>query len=257
MTSELLLHMSTAFLLGLGSSAHCMGMCGGIACALGLQQFPHPHRALLLYHTGRILAYAVIALILGSVLQRAQSYIPLLSLILRTIAALLLLAMAMQTLRLWNGILALEKIGALLWKPLHKAGNVFLPARHFWQIGALGFLWGWLPCALVYSTLSWAISQGNAIQAALLMLAFGIGTSPVLLISGAASSQVKNMLQKPAWRYGMALLLTGCALWTLYGVWQHAGHTNHTNHDTINPSSSNENRVNPQRNHSGHQHHGM
>lgn len=230
MTADFFPLILTAFLLGLGSSAHCMGMCGGIACALGLQDLPHPKRSLLLYHCGRLFAYAFIALLLGSVLQQAQSQLPALTLWLRTGAALLLLAMALHTLQWWRGILALEKLGAMLWRPLQKTGRFFLPANNPWQILALGFLWGWLPCALVYSTLAWAVTQGNSTQAPVLMLAFGAGTSPVLLASGMASQQLTKILQQPAWRYGMALLLAACAAWTLYGTWQHAGHTQH-NHN--------------------------
>lgn len=225
--TDFFLPLTTAFLLGIGSSAHCMGMCGGIACALGLQALPHPNRALLLYNGGRLLAYAVIALLLGSLLQQVQARLPTLTLWLRTGAALLLLAMAMHTLRWWHGILTLEKIGSILWKPLQKAGRGLLPASSAWQILLLGFLWGWLPCALVYSTLAWAITQGDAVHAAVLMLAFGTGTSPVLLVSGLASHHLQNAMQKPAWRYGMALLLCACAAWTLYGVWGHAQHQAH------------------------------
>lgn len=220
----------TALLLGLGSSAHCMGMCGGIACALGLQSHPKPTLALLLYHTGRLLAYAVIALLLGGVLQHMQALVPSLTLWLRTTAALLLIAMALQTLRVWHGILVLEKIGARLWQPVQNIAKTLLPVRHTWQLLALGFLWGWLPCALVYSTLAWAVSQGDALQAASLMLAFGAGTAPVLLISGLAANRVKTALQQPAWRYSMAVLLILCAVWTLYGTWQHAAHQ-HAGHD--------------------------
>jgi sulfite exporter TauE/SafE len=230
MNAGFLLLLPTAFLLGVGSSAHCFGMCGGIACALGLQG--KSKSALMLYHAARILAYSVIALLLGGLLQQAQEHIPQLGLWLRTAAGLLLLAMALHTLKIWGGILVLEKLGAHAWNPLQKIGKFLLPAQNNWQILALGFLWGWLPCALVYSTLAWAVTQANALQSAALMFTFGLGTIPALLLSGLLAQQSKALLQKPVWSYGMALLLAICAWWTISSAWQHQHHHKHEHANT-------------------------
>lgn len=226
---DLILHIGTAFLLGIGSSAHCMGMCGGIACALGLQDNRNPKIAVFIYNTGRIIAYALIALLLGSFLQNLQTIIPSLMLWLRTVAGLLLIAMALHTLQLWSGVLILEKAGSKLWRPVQKLARLLLPAKHFWQILLLGFFWGWLPCALVYSTLGWAVTQGSALEAATLMIAFGAGTAPTLLVSGMAGQQLRHALKNPAWRIGMAIALLICAAWTLYGAWHHTEHAHHDN----------------------------
>ena len=45
-------------------------------------------------------------------------------------------------------------------------------------------LWGWAPCALVYSALPLALVAGSPARGALVMLAFGAGTLPALLGAG-------------------------------------------------------------------------
>ena len=77
----------------------------------------------------------------------------------------------------------------------------------------LGALWGWLPCGLVYSTLLWAASQGNAGYSAALMLAFGLGTWPVLLATGLAAERVNALLRRRSVR------VAGGVLVMLFGVW--------------------------------------
>lgn len=224
MESDGLLLLSSACVLGFMSSGHCLGMCGGIACALGLQQHPHPKAALLLYQAGRITTYTLLALIFGATLQHTLHKFPLLSPWLRSIAGVLLLAMALHIANWWSGVTQLEKIGARWWRPLQTLAKPLLPAQQYWQIFTLGLLWGWLPCALVYSTLTWAASQANALQAAALMLFFGLGTTPALLASGIFAQNIKHVLQQQKWRYVIAFLLALCALWTIGSAWQHAGH---------------------------------
>ena len=91
----------------------------------------------------------------------------------------------------------------------------------------LGALWGWLPCGLVYSTLLWSASQGNALDSALLMLAFGLGTWPVLLATGLAAERVTACCADAAVRMAGGLLVILFGLWTLPGPHQHwlMGHT--------------------------------
>ncbi|HQQ63190.1 MAG TPA: sulfite exporter TauE/SafE family protein [Pseudomonadales bacterium] len=227
MNSDWYLPLSSACLLGFMSSGHCLGMCGGISCALGLQQHRNPKAALLLYHCGRICTYTLLALAFGASLQHTLHQFPLLSPWLRTMTGLVLLAMALHIARWWSGITALEKIGARWWKPLQKIARPLLPAEKYWQIFALGLLSGWLPCALVYSTLTWAASRADATQAAALMFCFGLGTTPALFASGVFAENLKQIMQQKKWRYSAALLLALCALWTIAAAWQHAGHTHH------------------------------
>ena len=67
--------LSSAFILGAMGSGHCIGMCGGIACALGLQN-SRSIGTLLIYHAGRITSYALLALIFGAALQHITHRFP-------------------------------------------------------------------------------------------------------------------------------------------------------------------------------------
>jgi hypothetical protein len=79
-----------------------------------------------------------------------------------------------------------------------------------------GFIWGWLPCGLVYSTLTWSVASGSASQGALIMLAFGLGTLPALLSAGMAAKRLAAWVQKKTVRLLSGLLLIAFGGQTLY-----------------------------------------
>jgi sulfite exporter TauE/SafE len=86
----------------------------------------------------------------------------------------------------------------------------------------LGFVWGWLPCGLVYSVLIWALSAGSATQGALLMLGFGLGTLPNLLLMGAFAAQLSALTRQKWVRWiagaavlGFGLYTIGSAIWNI------------------------------------------
>ena len=75
----------------------------------------------------------------------------------------------------------------------------------------LGLSLGFLPCGLIYAALLKAVDTGSAIQGALTMLAFGVGTSVALLTLGAASS----FIRLPRWSNRLAaacIVAAGVAL---------------------------------------------
>jgi sulfite exporter TauE/SafE len=224
LTPEFLMLLPVALILGLAGSGHCLGMCGGIACAFGLQQHERPILALLVYHAGRVATYALLALVFGSALKHTLHHYPLLAPWLRTMAGVLLLLMALQVAQLWSGILQLEKWGNRWWQPIQRLVRPLLPVRHLWQVLVLGALWGWLPCSLVYSTLAWAATRADGFQSAILMATFGAGTTPALLAGGIFSSQLQKLAQQKSWRNVLAISLVGCGVWTVMTAWQHAGH---------------------------------
>ena len=110
----------------------------------------------------------------------------------------------------------LEKTGQVVWQFIKPIAQYFLPLKHPLFAFPLGFLWGWLPCGLVYSTLSWAASSGSAENGALIMLGFGLGTLPAMLTVGSLTQQLKLMLNHHYFRYTSGLLLAIFALHTFY-----------------------------------------
>jgi sulfite exporter TauE/SafE len=221
--SELLPLLVSALILGLLGGGHCLGMCGGLMGALTLaipaEQRGRRLRLLLAYNLGRILSYALAGLLLGMA-GWALGNSPL-ALGLRILAGLLLICMGLYLAGWWSGLTRIEGIGRLLWRHIQPQASRLLPVRSLPQALLLGALWGWLPCGLVYSTLLWAASQGNALDSALLMLAFGLGTWPVLLASGLLAERLNALLRRRGVRIAGGLLVILFGLWTLPGPHQH------------------------------------
>jgi hypothetical protein len=82
----------------------------------------------------------------------------------------------------------------------------------------LGLLWGWLPCGMVYAALAWALAAGNATDGALLMVAFGLGTLPMLFALGTAARWLNLFVQQPWVRRGVGILVILFGLYTLFAL---------------------------------------
>ncbi|HIQ44730.1 MAG TPA: sulfite exporter TauE/SafE family protein, partial [Pseudomonas oleovorans] len=141
--------------------------------------------------------------------------------VMRSLAALLLIAMGLYLAGWWSGLTRIEALGRGLWRHIQPLTRRFMPVSSLPRALMLGGLWGWLPCGLVYSTLLWASSQGDARVSALLMLAFGLGTWPVLLATGLAAERITALLRQRGIRMAGGLLVILFGLWTLPGPHQH------------------------------------
>lgn len=154
--------------LGLLGSTHCIGMCGGITSALSLslrgRSKAETSWLMLTYHAGRISSYALAGLLLGLVGWFLGDASETLQSSLRIIASAMLIAMGLYITGWWKGLMKMEKLGQHLWKHIQPLASKLLPIRSTPNALALGALWGWLPCGLVYSTLIWSASQNNPTQ---------------------------------------------------------------------------------------------
>ncbi len=235
--TELAPLLLSALVLGLLGGGHCLGMCGGLMGALTLAIPPEQRgkrlRLLLAYNVGRILSYALAGLLIG-LAGWAVANSPA-ALALRVIAALLLIGMGLYLAGWWSGLTRVEALGRGLWIHIQPYASRLMPVTSLPRALLLGALWGWLPCGLVYSTLLWSASQGDALDSALLMLAFGLGTWPVLLATGLAAERLTTLLRKRGIRIigGVMVILFG--LWTMPGPHQqwlmgHGGVSAHSAH---------------------------
>lgn len=213
----------SALILGLLGGGHCLGMCGGLMGALTLaipkEQRSRRFRLLLAYNLGRILSYAAAGLLIG-LAGWAVANSPA-AMLMRVLAGLLLISMGLYLAGWWSGLTRIESLGRGLWRYIQPVANRLLPVSSLPRALLLGALWGWLPCGLVYSTLLWAASQGNALDSAVLMLAFGLGTWPVLLATGLAAERVTAVLRKRSVRVAGGVLVMLFGVWTLPGPHQH------------------------------------
>lgn len=215
--------LGSALILGLLGGGHCLGMCGGLMGALTLAIPPEQRgrrlRLLVAYNLGRVFSYACAGLLLGLAGWAVASSPA--AMALRVVAALLLIAMGLYLAGWWNGLTRIEALGRGLWRVIQPAASRLMPVSSLPQALLLGALWGWLPCGLVYSTLLWAASQGSAGYSAALMLAFGLGTWPILLATGLAAQRVNALLRRRSVRVAGGLLVILFGLWTLPGPHQH------------------------------------
>lgn len=207
------------FLVGLLGGAHCVGMCGGIVGALAMGS-PARWSMHLAYNSGRILSYGVagaLAGALGAAGLGLEGQVPA-RLILYLFANLMLIALGFYLIGATRALAFTERLGQSLWRRLQPLTRRFLPATRVSQAFPLGMLWGWLPCGLVYSALASALSAGSAQRGALLMLAFGAGTLPNLLLAGILLARLNEFVRRPVVRWTSGLLVLGFGVYGLLGL---------------------------------------
>lgn len=220
-----------AFLAGALGGAHCLAMCGGFVAAFASGGPAAvaggaplvPMRTLvgrqLAYNGGRIATYAALGAVAGAAggaLLAAAEWLPL-QRVLYALANLCLLALAVTIAWKREGLLWLQRAGLALFAKVAPAVRPLAGADTLGARVALGTIWGLVPCALTYSVLPIALFAGGAWQGAAVMLAFGIGTLPSLLVAGWAVSRAGRWMAAPAVRLAAAALLAGFAA---VGLWR-------------------------------------
>jgi sulfite exporter TauE/SafE len=222
----------SAFLVGLLGSTHCLGMCGGIVSALtfGLKDdirrtpwslFPY----LLTYNTGRITSYVVAGTLLGAIGAQAFRLAPSaqVGLVVRLVTGGFMIALGLYLAGWWPGLQRLERWGGVLWRRIEPLGRRLLPVDHPLKALGFGLVWGWLPCGMVYAVLAWALTSGSAGHGASLMLAFGLGTLPMLFAIGAAAEWLKDFVRHPWVRRSAGMLIIVFGVYTVAAPGGHAG----------------------------------
>ena len=188
-----------AFLTGLLGGAHCVGMCGGIVAAISLQAGGRqPFVFHLAYSTGRIASYSAagaLAGLLGSAAFLSDTLYPVQQ-GLYLLAQVVLILLGLYLAGLDQSVLVLERAGGVLWRRLQPLLARVMPIRSLPQALSAGALWGWLPCGLVYSVLVSALASGSAGRGAALLLLFGLGTLPNLLLMGWAANSLRELVRR-------------------------------------------------------------
>lgn len=208
-----------AFLTGLLGGTHCVGMCGGIVAAMSFQgQARQPFTFHIGYSVGRIASYALlgaVAGLLGSAAFLSDSLYPL-QRALYVLAQVMLILLGLYLAGLNQSIRVLEHAGGAVWRRVQPLLTKVMPVRNLGQAVAAGALWGWLPCGLVYSVLVMALAAGGALQGASLLLAFGLGTLPNLLLMGWAAERLRAFARKTWVKRGAGLLVAAMGVWGLF-----------------------------------------
>ena len=204
---------AAAFLIGLLGGVHCVGMCGGVVGALTVQTpRRHPGWSLhLAYSAGRIASYAAAGAIMGMIGGAGLMFNQVLpvQLLLYVLANLVLISLGLYLAGLGNQLIRFEALGAGLWRRVQPYSAKILPADTAGKAFLLGALWGWLPCGLVYSLLASAMLSGAAGSGAAVMLAFGLGTLPNLLLAGILFERLRGFAVDRRVRLAAGALVAG------------------------------------------------
>jgi len=211
--TELLPLLAAAFVTGLLGSAHCLGMCGGLSGLFAINasvaslrvQVPRAFA----YNAGRVLSYALLGIVVASVGQTVVNAAPKFAAPVRFASGLLIVIVGLQVAFGWRFLAPVEKAGAKIWNRIAPAAKGFLPVTSVPKALGLGLLWGWLPCGLVYSVLLLAATTANGINGGLVMIAFGIGTMPAMLMTGLSASKLSQFMSRKRLGAGLLIVLIG------------------------------------------------
>lgn len=218
-----------ALVAGLLGSTHCVGMCGGIATLVGSGTGQARPDRTLAFNAGRLGSYVLAGALVGGVGWHLGAPVDGAAWgnLLRTAMGVLMIAIGLQVATGWGGLRRLERVGVPLWRHLSPLTRRLDPRHSGLHALAFGALWGWLPCGLVYSALLTALVSGGAGAGAGVMLAFGIGTLPAMLVLGLLGQRLRQVLAGHGLRRAAGGLVITVGVWTIAGPWLMAGVTGH------------------------------
>lgn len=218
------------FLSGLLGSGHCLGMCGGFVVAIGLHDRSIAKSLVkqLAYSAGRCFTYGSLGALLGGIGKKVSQEFSFLGnagallaiaagLVIVYFGAAGLTGFSLATVLRKYGLLKPRKIGctsASLISGVFKQGAAGMSGAF-----VAGLATGFLPCGLLYGMLSIAAASQSVTRGAVVMVIFGLGTSPALMTLGVLGRSLtlkwRGLLYKAA---AISLLLAG-ALTCLRGVY--------------------------------------
>lgn len=189
----------TAFLFGLISSFHCIGMCGPIAMMLPVERNNPVKKVtqIITYHLGRLTAYGSIGLLFGLLgkglflagIQQQMSVII-------GIAMIVVIVTPEKVFAQYNFS---KPVFRWISRVKQTLGSYF-KNRSYKSLFIIGLLNGFLPCGMVYVALFGAIAMQSAGFGVLYMLLFGLGTVPlmsaVVYVNSFLTVPIRNKIQK-------------------------------------------------------------
>ena len=199
----------SAFFVGLAGSVHCVGMFGGIVTSFtfmlpkNTNQWPY----LIAYNAGRIFSYVIAGTFAGLLGASVTSASFLSAQLLPLLSGIFMILLGLYIANWWRVLTKLEHAGKWLWRLISPYSKLFLPFSTPLHALPYGIIWGWLPCGLVYSSLTWSMTSGSALGGALNMFFFGLGTLPAMLTMGASGATIRLWMTHSITRRLIAVLL--------------------------------------------------
>ncbi|MEY2670287.1 MAG: hypothetical protein RLZZ577_603 [Bacteroidota bacterium] len=189
----------SAFIFGLISSLHCIGMCGPIALMIPVDRTNPAKKTtqIITYHLGRLTAYASIGLVFGlvgkgfflaGIQQRLSVFIG--------VAMIITILTPERVLANYNFSKPVYRLISKIKSSLGKHFN----NKSYQSLFTIGLLNGFLPCGMVYVALFGAIAMQNVPFGIVYMLLFGIGTIPMMssvtYLNSILTVSFRNKIQK-------------------------------------------------------------
>ena len=201
----------SAFLFGLISSLHCIGMCGPIAMMLPVDRNNPTKKAtqILIYHLGRITAYATIGFVFG--LLGKSFYLAGIQQQLSIFIGIMMILIVLIPQKLFSKYNFSKPIFKIISNIKTALGNQF-KNKSYKSLFTIGLLNGFLPCGMVYVALFGAIAMQSPVYGSFYMILFGLGTIPlmssVVYMNSFLSISTRNKIQKaiPMFAIGIGCL---------------------------------------------------
>ena len=213
---------AAAFVAGLVTSLHCAGMCGPLACSLMPVRGDRADAQTVAtaYHVSRLTAYVALGALAGGLGRTPLTWLS--QSALRWLPWVLVLFFVALALRWDRFIPKLAALGRLTWKL-----QGWMRGRSRVEAAvALGFATPLLPCGPLYFLVALALLSGSALHGIEFMLAFGLGTVPLLWLAQSQFHWVRQKLS-PLWlgrmRLGLALTTAVIVSWRLRATLGFAG----------------------------------
>lgn len=216
-----------ALVMGVAGSAHCVGMCGGIAvvAGFGAQSSSRAKLNLLSWLSGKTLTYAVLGFLLGSLSDAVPRSFAGFQSVVVILTALLLVLIGLHMAGVgpsWS-LTAPSPVSGFV----TRMGSMVKKSSLMGRFG-LGLLNGLLPCGLVYAALAYSLTLQSAAKGAIFMAAFGLGTAPVLFLLGLGTGFFNQKYRERVTRI-LGWIVVAAGLYTLVRLpaimhWMGLGH---------------------------------
>jgi len=196
------------FIVGVLTSIHCVGMCGGIMLSQSINKDSKSKfdsiKPALLYNAGRVLAYTIIGGIVGA-LGSVLSLSPSVKAGLQIFAGVFMIIMGLNM----SGYSLFRKLNIKL--PWSACSVKKKPKTPF----LVGVLNGLMPCGPLQTMQLYALGTGSAFNGALAMLLFSLGTVPLMLTFGALSGLISKGYTKTLLKFsGILVVVLGIIMGT-------------------------------------------
>ena len=211
------LHMLPAlFAMGLAGMLHCAGMCGGLSLLITSSRPPGRAVSLLLYFTGKTVAYVLLGALAGALGEAILRAAPLRTggRILVFAAAAVLIFVALETFGVWR----LPEAGA---RWLGAVGRSLGRLAHAGGAGgklAAGMANGFLPCPLTYAFVAAGASTGSPLWGAATMLVLGFTSALPLTVVSLAGGRLAPVIGRHLHWVSGGLMLALAAMLLRKGI---------------------------------------